>query len=85
MESIEEKYKEAKELKCMKNKYGQRIENVIEKCLTPEEYSDYEHHLKMRARLNIELHEVEDKIVQSYEQLSALKESLEISERSLSD
>ena len=79
-ERIKERHNCAKEMKTTIDVKKQQVATYLCKYLPAQEYEDYEHYIKMKSRLKMELHEIEFKISQSDEQLEAVQESLDTSD-----
>jgi protein Shroom len=52
------------------------VSNFLQKYLTVEDYADYHHFVKMKAKLIIDAKEIDDKIKLGDEQMVALKDTL---------
>lgn len=75
-----EQLEEAKKLKESIDKRSVIVSNILYKYLNSEEYADYDHFINMKAKLIMDSREISDKIKLGEEQLSALKETLAISD-----
>ncbi len=73
---MSEQLTEAKKLKSNIDKRSAAVAQILRKYLKPEEFSDYEHFIRLKARLIMDSREVQDKIQLGEEQMLALKESM---------
>lgn len=71
---------EAKRLKVDIDRRGKNISNLLEKCLTNQEYTDYDYFINTKAKLIVDLREITDRIQLNEDQLNALRETLSHSE-----
>ncbi|XP_076362697.1 uncharacterized protein LOC143253179 isoform X2 [Tachypleus tridentatus] len=69
-------YEEAWRLKESINKRSQQIAKFLLQYLSGDEYSDYEHFIKMKSKLLIDAREIDEKIKLGEEQLVALRNSI---------
>ena len=77
---LNEQLDEAKRLKEDIDRRGTNIYKIINKNLTSDDCADYDFFINMKAKLIVDLREINDKMKLSEEQLSALKETLVQSE-----
>lgn len=77
-DKLQEQLEEAKKLKENIDKRSVNVSNILYKYLNPEEYSDYDHFINMKAKLIMDSREIADKIKLGEEQLVALRETLSI-------
>ncbi|KAK6629129.1 hypothetical protein RUM43_002946 [Polyplax serrata] len=75
-DKLQEQLEEAKQLKENIDKRSESVAKTLGKHLNPEEYADYVHFIRMKAKLIVDLREIGDKISLGEEQLAALKETL---------
>ena len=75
-----EQLDEAKQLKEDIDRRGANLSKILLKALTPDEYSDYDYFVNMKAKLIVDSREIADKIKLGEEQLNALKDTLVHSE-----
>ena len=75
-EKLAEQLDEAKRLKENIDKRSQVVSNFLHKYLNDEQYADYDHFVKMKAKLIMDAREVGDKVKLGEEQIQALQESL---------
>ena len=73
---LSDKLNDAKDLKEGIDRRSQQVATYLQKYLTPEEFSDYEHFVKMKSKLTIDQQELDDKIKLGEEQLEALQKSM---------
>lgn len=78
-DKLREQLDEAKILKENIDRRSAQVSNFLQKYLTAEEYADYDHFVKMKAKLIIDAREIDDKIKLGEEQLGALKDALNTS------
>lgn len=67
---------EAKRLKESIDRRSATVSNFLHNYLSMDEYADYDHFVKMKAKLIMDSREISDKIILGEEQIKALKESL---------
>lgn len=67
---------EAKILKENIDRRSAQVSSFLQKYLTVEEYADYHHFVKMKAKLIIDAREIDDKIKLGVEQMDALKDTI---------
>ncbi len=67
---------EAKVLKENIDRRSAQVSGFLQKYLSAEEFADYHHFTKMKAKLIIDAREIDDKIKLGDEQLLALQETL---------
>ena len=67
---------EAKRLKESIDRRSNTVSNFLHNYLSIDEYADYDHFVKMKAKLIMDSREISDKIILGEEQIKALKESL---------
>ena len=75
-EKLSEQLTEAKKLKSNIDKRAATVSQMLSKYLKPDEFSDYEHFIRTKARLIMDAREIADKVVVGDEQMTALKESM---------
>ncbi|XP_055374244.1 protein Shroom-like [Condylostylus longicornis] len=75
---LTEQLEEAKKLKEDIDRRGSIVYKIIERNLTNDDCADYEYFINMKAKLIIDLREIDDKMKLGEEQLKALKETLQI-------
>ncbi|ODN06519.1 Protein Shroom2 [Orchesella cincta] len=75
-DKLREQLDEAKILKENIDRRSAQVSSFLQKYLTVEEYADYDHFVKMKAKLIIDAREIDDKIKLGEEQLGALKDAL---------
>jgi protein Shroom len=75
-DKLKEQLDEAKILKENIDRRSAQVSEFLQKYLTVEEYADYHHFTKMKAKLIIDSREIDDKIKLGDEQLVALQETL---------
>ncbi|CAG0890347.1 unnamed protein product [Darwinula stevensoni] len=75
-EKLKEQLEEAKHLKEGIDRRSKQIALFLAKYLTVEELADYDHFVKMKAKLIMDSREMEEKIKLGEEQLNALKDAL---------
>lgn len=73
---LSEQHEEAKKLKESIDRRGNQVSSFLHKYLSSEEYADYDHFIKMKAKLLMDSREIDDKIKLGEEQMSALQENL---------
>ena len=73
---MKEQLEEAKHLKEGIDRRSKQITLFLAKYLTVEELADYDHFVKMKAKLIMDSREIEEKIKLGEEQLNALKDAL---------
>lgn len=62
-------------LKCILISFPQ-VSKVLNKYLTEDQYADYDHFIKMKAKLIMDAREIDDKMKLGEEQQKALKETM---------
>lgn len=67
---------EAKRLKESIDRRSNTVSNFLHHYLSVDEYADYDHFVKMKAKLIMDSREISDKIILGEEQIKALQESL---------
>ena len=75
-DDLSQKHEDAKQLKEGIDMRSQQVTSCLKKCLTAEEYTEYEYFIKMKSKLKLEQQELNDKISLGEEQLAALKKML---------
>lgn len=76
-DKLKEQLEEAKTLKEGIDRRSAQVSGFLTKYLTSEEYADYQHFTKMKAKLIIDAREIDDKIKLGEEQMLALQERKE--------
>jgi len=71
-----EQLDEAKRLKESIDRRSSMVSRFLQNYLNESDYADYEHFVKMKAKLIMDSREISDKIKLGEEQLQALKESI---------
>ena len=74
---LEDQLNEAKRLKESIDGRSVTVSRFLHKYLPQETYEDYEHFVKMKAKLIMDSREIADKIKLGEEQIQALKESMQ--------
>ena len=72
---MREQLEEAELLKESIDKRSAQVAGFLKTYLSPEEFADYQHFTKMKAKLIIDAREIDDKIKLGDEQMAALEES----------
>lgn len=75
-----EQLDEAKRLKVDIDRRGKNIAQILEKCLSCDEYADYDYFINSKAKLIVDLRDVADRIELNEDKMNALKETLTHSE-----
>lgn len=75
-EEIRQKHEDALLLKDGIDRRYNQVTKFLSMALTEEEFQDYQHFVKTKAKLAMELQEIHDKIAMSKDQLSALRGSM---------
>ena len=75
-EKLCEQLDEAKRLKENIDRRSQTVSGFLHRYLSSEQYADYDHFVKMKAKLIMDTREIGDKIKLGEEQIKALRESL---------
>ncbi|XP_035705772.1 protein Shroom isoform X4 [Folsomia candida] len=75
-DKLREQLEEAKGLKENIDRRSAQVSIILQKYLTAEDYADYHHFVKMKAKLIIDAREIDDKIKLGEEQMVALKDTL---------
>ena len=75
-DELSEKHDDAKQLKEGIDRRSHQVATFLRRHLLADEFTDYEHFIKMKCKLMIEQQEIEDKIKLGREQLTALQESI---------
>lgn len=75
-DKLQEQLAEAKQLKENIDKRSDSVAKTLGKYLNADEYADYVHFIRMKAKLIVDLREIADKISLGEEQLAALKETI---------
>ena len=75
-DELSEKHDDAKQLKEGIDRRSHQVATFLRRHLLADEFTDYEHFIKMKCKLMIEQQEIEDKIKLGREQLAALQESI---------
>lgn len=70
---LSEQHQEAKHLKESIDRRSQQVSTFLRKYLREEEYADYDHFVKMKSKLLIDVREIDEKIKLGEEQLAALR------------
>ena len=81
-DKLKEQLDEAKILKENIDRRSAQVSGFLQKYLSVEEYADYHHFVKMKAKLIIDSREIDDKIKLGEEQMLALQETLSSSSSS---
>ena len=81
-DKLKEQLDEAKVLKENIDRRSAQVSGFLQSYLTSEEYADYHHFTKMKAKLIIDAREIDDKIKLGDEQMLALQETLSSSSSS---
>lgn len=77
-EKLSEQLDEAKRLKESIDKRSASVSTFLRGYLSEEQFQDYDHFVKMKAKLIMDSREIGDKILLGEEQIRALKEALYI-------
>lgn len=72
---MREQLEEAEMLKESIDKRATQVAGFLKTYLSPEDFADYQHFTKMKAKLIIDAREIDDKIKLGDEQMMALEES----------
>ena len=80
-DKLMEQLDEAKRLKENIDKRSSLVSNFLHRYLNVEQYADYDHFVKMKAKLIMDSREISDKIKLGEEQLHALKNSLYLQQK----
>lgn len=75
-DKLSEQLEEAKRLKENIDRRAVQVSKVLNQYLTEDEYADYDHFIKMKAKLIMDAREIDDKIKLGEEQQVALKEMI---------
>lgn len=75
-DKLSEQLEEAKRLKENIDRRAVQVSKVLNQYLTEDEYADYDHFIKMKAKLIMDAREIDDKIKLGEEQQLALKEMI---------
>lgn len=75
-DKLKEQLAEAKLLKENIDRRSDSVAKTLGKYLNADEYADYIHFIRMKAKLIVDLREIAEKISLGEEQLAALKETL---------
>ncbi len=75
-DQIREKHEDAKSLKEGIDRRSKAVAGYLRRYLTPDEFADYEHFIKMKSKLAMETQEIEDQIRLGEEQLKELQKSM---------
>ena len=75
-DKLSEQLDEAKRLKENIDKRSQIVSNFLHNYLDEDQYADYDHFVKMKAKLIMDAREIMDKIKLGEDQVKALKDSL---------
>ncbi|XP_055894711.1 uncharacterized protein LOC106069798 isoform X5 [Biomphalaria glabrata] len=75
-ERLHSKHEEAKLLKDDIDKRNEQLSLILRERLDEVEFADYNHYIKMKSKLTIDLQEMEDKITLGGEQIAELKKSI---------
>jgi len=75
-DKLKEQLEEAKVLKESIDRRSAQVSQFLQKYLSSEEFADYLHFVKMKAKLIIDSREIDDKIKLGEEQMCALQETL---------
>ena len=75
-DDLSQKHEDAKQLKEGIDLRSCQVASMLKKCLTAEEFTDYEYFIKMKSKLKMEQQEIDDKISLGEEQLRALNKML---------
>lgn len=75
-EKLEDQLIEAKKLKENIDKRSVTVARILRKYLDDELFADYDHFIKMKAKLIMDSREIAEKINLGEEQMAALKESM---------
>ena len=71
-----EQLDEAKQLKETIDRRSHRVSEFLARHLTPEELADYDHFVRMKAKLIVQAREIDEKIKLGEEQTVALRDAL---------
>ena len=75
-DELQEKLDDAKLLKEGIDRRRDQVATYLKKYLTPEEFEDYEHFVKYKSKLTLEVQEIDDQYALGEEQLKALQRSM---------
>jgi len=77
-DKLREQLDEAKVLKESIDRRSAQVSAFLQKYLSAEEFADYNHFVKMKAKLIIDSKEIDDKIKLGDEQMMALQDTLKV-------
>ncbi|XP_064482130.1 protein Shroom3-like isoform X2 [Ornithodoros turicata] len=72
-EKLSSQHEEARRLKESIDRRSQQVSQLLRRYLTPEEYADYDHFVRVKSKLLVDARELDEKIRLGEEQLAALK------------
>ncbi|XP_071548417.1 uncharacterized protein [Panulirus ornatus] len=75
-DKLSEQLEEAKKLKENIDRRAVQVSKVLNQYLTEDQYADYDHFIKMKAKLIMDAREIDDKIKLGEEQQQALRETM---------
>uniref|UniRef100_A0A0P4VYM7 ASD2 domain-containing protein n=1 Tax=Scylla olivacea TaxID=85551 RepID=A0A0P4VYM7_SCYOL len=75
-DKLHDQLEEAKKLKENIDRRAVQVSKVLNKYLTEDQYADYDHFIKMKAKLIMDAKEIDDKIKLGEEQQKALRETI---------
>lgn len=75
-DKLSEQLEEAKRLKENIDRRAVQVSKVLHKYLTEDQYADYDHFIKMKAKLIMDAREIDDKIKLGEEQQKALRDMI---------
>lgn len=75
-DKLREQLEEAKKLKENIDRRAVQVSKVLNKYLTEDQYADYDHFIKMKAKLIMDAREIDDKMKLGEEQQKALRETM---------
>lgn len=75
-DKLSEQLEEAKRLKENIDRRAIQVSKVLNQYLNEDEYADYDHFIKMKAKLIMDTREIDDKIKLGEEQQQALRETI---------
>ncbi|XP_042234673.1 protein Shroom3-like [Homarus americanus] len=75
-DKLSEQLEEAKRLKENIDRRAIQVSKVLNQYLTEDQYADYDHFIKMKAKLIMDAREIDDKIKLGEEQQQALRETM---------
>ncbi|XP_075738181.1 shroom isoform X2 [Rhipicephalus microplus] len=72
-DKLSSQHEEARRLKESIDRRSRQVAQFLRKYLTPQEYADYDHFVRMKSKLLVDAREIDDKIRLGEEQLAALR------------